>query len=151
MSDEFDDMFSNGASGSGLDDYEGHPLLFVPTEYQKGGYVDRTGKKIDVVDSTVVSFENPDAPETDDGVRIFAGRLVGGLKKGAVFNMANPSGDPNTGLPRMTIGVLVKGQKSGGQSAPWLLEPIEDKALVAKMAAYARKHFAAQNPFGDPE
>lgn len=152
MSD-FDNLFSNGANGSGLDDHEGAPLLFVATDYDKEGFKDPTGKIVATVDATIINFSDPASPRVDDGVRIFSGRLVTSLKTGALFNMQHPEGDSETRLPRMTVGTLVKGQKAAGRTAPWLLNPIEDKDLLSTMAAYARANLkrGSDNPFSNGE
>jgi hypothetical protein len=149
MSDPFEDLFTNGASASGLEVYENHPILLIPHDFKEGGFEDAKGDKKDIVDPDIVTFIDPDNPEKEDAVRVFAGRLVVSLKKGAIFNDANPQGDSETGLPRMTIGTLKKGAKSPGKNQPWLLEPITDDKLKGKMAAYARKNLAAKNPFGE--
>ena len=140
-----DDLFNNGASGSGLDEFENKPILIIPTEWTKGGFTDSTGKAVDVVDATVISF-GEGTPEVVEAVRIFAGALVGGLKRNALFN-AQHDVNPSTGLPKMTIGKLYKGPKSAGKAQPWKLDPITDKAMISRMASYARANLKSQDPF----
>lgn len=147
MADESfeDSMFSNGASGSGLDAYEGHNILLIPREWTKDGFTDPTGKKVDILDADIVSFET-EVPEMEESVRIFAGRLVSGMKRGAIFN-AQHEVDESTGLPKMTVGQLIKGPKSTGRTQPWLLEPITDRSVLGRMAAYARANLKPKDPF----
>lgn len=158
MTDAFDDeMFSgNGASAGGLDPYEGHPVLFVPTHFGKGEGPEnnQTKKPIDVVDTEIVSFadETPD----QDTVRVFGMILVGGLRKAAIFNEAVADGQQmaqESGLPKMVIGVLNKDTKNQkrGQSAPWILDKVTDAKVIARMKQYALANFREQNPFEDSE
>jgi len=154
MTDEpFDDdeLFNNGASGSGLDDFENHHILIVPHEWTKGGYTDSVGKSIDVVDATIYDFSE-DEPVATEGVRIFAGKLVGSCKRGALFNMTGAV-NPKTSLPAMTIGKLYKGPKQSGKTQPWELDKIDklgkEKEVFERMKAYAYANLRAKDPFSD--
>lgn len=151
MSDDpFGDVFAgNGASGSGLDPHENSPVIMIPVEFDRQGLRGDDGEWVATIDANIVSFANPDAPAMDDGVRIFAGRIVTALKNHAVFNMKNPEGDPNTNFPKMTVGIIKKGQRSGKKNPPWLMEPIEDKELLSKMGVWARANLKvkASDPF----
>lgn len=158
MSDAFDDdeMFSgNGSSAGGLDPYEGHPLLLVPSHFGKeeGPENNKTGKAIDIVDTKLISFQDEE-PDEDD-VRVFGTILVGSLRKAAIFNEAVSEGKQlaqENGLPKMHVGVLQKDTKHQrrGQNAPWILEKVTDGAVLARMRKYALANLRQANPFEEP-
>lgn len=159
MSDTFDndEMFSgNGSSAGGLDPYEGHPVLLVPSHFGKeeGPENNKTGKAIDVVDADLISFNEEDPDE--DSIRVFGTILVGSLRKAAIFNEAVSEGRQmaqESGLPKMVVGVLAKDTKNQkrGQNAPWVLEKITDVGILGRMRKYALANLKESNPFEDSE
>lgn len=152
MSDDpFSDVFAgNGASGSGLDPHEGAPVILIPTEYVPRDLKGDDGEWVAAVAANIINFSNPDDVSVDDGVRIWAKKIVSAVKSNAQWNNQNPNGDPNTHLPKMVVGIVTKGQRSGKNSAPWLMEPIQDKELLGKMANWARSKLVIKvsDPFG---
>lgn len=155
MSDDpFEGVFSaNGATGSGLDPHEGAPVILVPNEYVPRDLKGDDGEWVPAISGMIVNFSDPDNPFVDDGVRMWARKIVSALRRNAEWNASNPEGNPNNNLPKMTVGIVSKGTRSGKNSAPWQLESISDDILLKKMATWARSHLviSVSNPFGDSE
>jgi hypothetical protein len=142
-----DDPFKSGSSGgAGITEYDGQLLLVTPTEYvesMKTSYGDTDAVRVDMV-----VLDAPDGPEEVEDTLVFQRMLIGALKRQAKFNEAHGV-DPQTGHPKMTLGVLIadKEQQKKGQDAPWVLkEPNEAQAQVAREYLAGRKQEPA-DPF----
>lgn len=142
-----DDPFKSGASGgAGITAYEGQLLLVTPTEY-----VEKMNTSFGDTDAVRVDFvvlDGPDGPEEVEDTLVFQRILISAMKRQAVFNERHGV-DPNTGHPKMILGVLLPNtdKQKKGQDAPWdLLEPNdEQKALARNYLADKKKEPA--DPF----
>src|SRR5881628_1699331 len=142
-----DDPFKSGSSGgAGITEYEDQLLLVTPTEYiesMKTSYGDTDAVRVDMV-----VLDAPDGPEEVEDTLVFQRMLIGALKRQAKFNEAHGV-DPQTGYPKMTLGVLIadKEQQKKGQDPPWVLkEPDAAQAQVAREYLAGRKQEPA-DPF----
>lgn len=135
-----DDPFKSGSSGgSGITAYEGSLLLVTPTEYiaeMKTVHGQRDALRVDLV-----VLDAPDGPEEVEDVLVFAAMIISSGKRQAKFNEAHGV-DPQTGYPKMMLGVLIQdeAQKKPGQDAPWVLaEPDEEQKKLARAYLADRK------------
>lgn len=128
-----DDPFKSGASGgAGITEFEGQLLLVTPTEYVENistSYGDADAVRVDFV-----VLDAPDGPEEVEDVLVFQRILISAMKRQAIFNERNGV-DPQTGYPKMVLGVLKpnKDKQKKGQDAPWdLLEPDDKQKQLAR-------------------
>lgn len=127
------DPFKTGsAGGAGITEYAGQLLLVTPTEYvesMKTVHGDSDAVRVDIA-----VLDGPDGVEEVEDTLVFQRMLISALKKRALFNEKNGV-DPETGYPKMILGVLIQdeAQKKTGQSAPWVLaEPNAEQAQAAR-------------------
>lgn len=135
-----EDPFKSGASGgTGITEYEGQLLLVTPTEYiesMKTSFGDTDAVRVDFV-----VLDAPDGPEEVEDTLVFQRILISAMKRGATFNEKNGV-DPQTGYPKMILGVLMpnKDKQKKGQDAPWdLLEPNDEQKALAREYLAGRK------------
>lgn len=128
-----DDPFKSGSDGgAGITEYVGQLLLVTPREYIET--FPTTFGDTDTVRVDFVVLDGPDGPEEVEDTLVFQRMLIGAFKSQAKFNEANAV-DPQTGHPKMTLGVLIQDEsrKKQGQSAPWVLtEPNAEQAQAAR-------------------
>lgn len=146
-----DDPFKSGSSGgAGITQYENNLLLVTPTEYVES--INTSYGDTDAVRVDFVVLDAPDGPEEVEDTLIFQRMLIGALKRQAAFNEKYPEGDPNTGYPKMTLGVLrpdTERQKKG-QDAPWvLMEPTDEQKAAARDYLEGKKR-EPEDPFSGP-
>lgn len=136
-----DDPFKSGSSGgAGITQYEGQLLLVTPTEYVES--MSTSFGDTDAVRVDLVVLDAPDGPEEVEDTLVFQRVLISAMKRQAIFNERYPAGDPNTGHPKMTLGVLAPDEekKKKGQDAPWaLMEPTDAQKKIAREYLANRK------------
>lgn len=127
------DPFKTGSDGgAGITEYGGQLLLVTPTEY-----VETMSTSFGDTDAVRVDFavlDGPDGVEEVEDTLVFQRMLIGAMKRQAIFNEKNGV-DPETGYPKMTLGVLIQDEdrKKKNQSAPWVLaEPSAEQAQAAR-------------------
>lgn len=146
---------------SGFDqivDHYGQLLLITPTEHVFGlktAYSTPEKPTTDAIDADVVVLTGDEAQTEYTGMRIFQGPLIMSLKRAAKFNEKYPSGDPQTGRPKMILGRLDRGEDKTGKltealyftaadKRAWILvPPSEDDKKLAR-------EFLAKKPADDP-
>ncbi len=141
-----EDPFKHGSgSAQGLAQFEDQGVLVIPLEYLPK--VKTTNGEKDAIDCDVVAF-GPDGPEEVEGVRIFSMTLISAMKRQAVYNESHDV-DPNTGHPRMTLGVLFRDEanKRQGQNAPWKLAEPDDALKAAAREYLANRKQEPADPF----
>lgn len=145
-----DDPFKSGASGgAGITAYEDQLLLVTPTEYVESistSYGDTDAVRVDFV-----VLDGPDGPEEVEDTLVFQRILISAMKRQATFNEKNGV-DPQTGYPKMILGVLKPNEEKQkkGQDAPWdLLEPTDEQKKLARDYLEGRKTEPA-DPFAGP-
>lgn len=142
-----DDPFKSGtAGGSGITEYEGQLLLVTPTEHIV--QMKTVQGLSDAIRVDLVVLDAPDGPEEVEDTLVFQKVLISRFKAQAKFNESNGV-DPQTGYPKMTLGVLIQdeAQKKTGQSAPWVLaEPTDEQKAVAREYLAGKKREPA-DPF----
>lgn len=128
-----DDPFKSGSSGgAGITEYEDQLLLVTPTEYIESMKTIHGHR--DALRADVVVLDAPGGPEEVEDVLIFAAMIISSGKRQAKFNEANGV-DPQTGYPKMTLGVLISdvSQQKKGQDPPWVLkEPTDEQKALAR-------------------
>lgn len=128
-----DDPFKSGSDGGGgIKDYVDQLLLVTPTEYIES--MDTTFGDTDAVRVDFVVLDGPDGPEEVEDSLVFQRVLISAMKRQAVYNEKNGV-DPQTGYPKMVLGVLVQDtdRQKKGQSAPWVLrEPTDEQKKTAR-------------------
>jgi hypothetical protein len=141
------DPFKSGsAGGSGITEYADQLLLVTPVEYiasKKTSFGETDCVRVDLV-----VLDAPDGPEEVEDTLVFQRMLIGALKRQAIFNEKYEV-DPNTGYPKMTLGVLVADveQQKKNQDAPWVLaEPNAEQAALAREYLAGKKQEPA-DPF----
>lgn len=105
--------FNNGGTNGGekITDYAGSPLIIRPTKFNKGM---KTGYgETDAVEADWVLLDGSDQGQVHTGL-VFSTVLVNTLSR--YLESPNP----------LTLGVIGQGQAKPGQSAPWLLNPVDD-------------------------
>lgn len=142
-----DDPFKSGSSGgAGITEYDGQLLLVTPTEYvevMKTSYGETDCVRVDFA-----VLDGPDGLEEIEDVLVFQRILVSAMKSQAKFNERNGV-DPQTGYPKMVLGVLAPNtdKQKKGQDAPWdLMEPSDEQKALAREYLAGRKKEPA-DPF----
>jgi hypothetical protein len=145
-----DDPFKSGSDGgAGITEYEGQLLLITPVEYVES--ISTTYGDADAVRVDFVVLDAPDGPEEVEDQLVFQRILIGAMKRQAAFNEKNGV-DPQTGYPKMILGVLFQDEarKKPKQSPPWALkEPTDAQKAVARDYLEGRKAEPA-DPFASP-
>ena len=142
-----DDPFKSGASGgAGITEYDGQLLLCTPTEYVES--ISTSFGDTDAVRVDFVVLDAPDGPEEVEDTLVFQRILISAMKRQATFNEKNGV-DPQTGYPKMILGVLAQNtdKQKKGQDAPWdLLEPDDKQKALARKYLEGKKQEPA-DPF----
>lgn len=145
-----DDPFKSGASGgAGITQFQGQLLLVTPTEYVES--INTSYGDADAVRVDLVVLDGPDGPEEVEDTLVFQRLLISALKSQAKFNERHGV-DPQTGYPKMTLGVLEPNteKQKKGQDAPWdLLDPDDTQKALARKYLEGRKSEPA-DPFAAP-
>lgn len=145
-----DDPFKSGASGgAGITAYEDQLLLVTPTEYVES--ISTSFGDTDAVRVDLVVLDAPDGPEEVEDTLVFQRILISAMKRQAKFNEAHGV-DPQTGYPKMILGVLKPNEdkQKKGQDAPWdLMEPSDEQKKLAR-AYLADKKREPADPFAGP-
>jgi len=147
--DPFDDsIFSaNGAGGTGLDLVIDQPCIFIPQEYkQKGSDTNKDGSPKMMVVSTVVSFANPEKPETHDELPIFGSAVVEMLKKMARSNEAGKLTEKGFPFMRVAVPFRDSSKRKAGNDM-WNFKAVGDPQLIRLMAKYAHENLKPSDPF----
>lgn len=142
-----DDPFKSGASGgAGITEYDGQLLLVTPTEYVES--IATSYGETDAVRVDFVVLDAPDGPEEVEDTLVFQRILISAMKRQAIFNEKHGV-DPQTGYPKMILGVLAPNteKQKKGQDAPWdLLEPSDEQKALARKYLEGKKSEPA-DPF----
>lgn len=119
-------QFNNGASAGGekLTDYAGQPLLIRPLRFESG--FNTSNGPADIIEAEWIVLDPSAGAEVHSGL-VFGKALVPGLHR--YLESPNP----------LTLGVIGQGNAKPGQSAPWILQPLDDSyqelAIQAGQAA----------------
>jgi len=124
--------FNSPASGEKVIIEENLGELFMITPKSIEGDIKTIHGETDALVADVVIFRDGVEPEAYIGTRVFQKVLIGSLK-GSI------------GKPMPVLGVLAKGEKKPGKSAPWVLTA-PNQAQIDQALAYYNTNVVS-NPF----
>lgn len=147
------DPFKSASFGEQITENLDRLLLVTPREYQTGLVTKFNNKEKPTSDAVLVDFvvlDLEDGPEEFTDALVFQGPLIRTFKAQAKYNEANPSGDPKTGFPQMTLGRLERGEDKKGlgeNKRPWIMSPPSEEDKVRARDYLAGRKSEPDDPF----